>query len=190
METTHLHPARGSRRRWRRPLLLVGLLGAIVLSTTGCFATITNNRAKPVAGATNGQLPTGLLATAAPGCTMFGAAAADLGNMLAAAAKDGITLRAVSCYRNYAGQVAARESWCAQGACSMAAVPGSSNHGWGKAVDLSWQGGSVSFGDRAWEWLCLWAAAYNFRHPESMGPGSASPEGWHWEWVGDGGTLG
>ena len=41
-----------------------------------------------------------------------------------------------SMYRPYAEQVRLRNQWCAQGACQNAAVPGTSNHGWGTAVDM------------------------------------------------------
>lgn len=41
----------------------------------------------------------------------------------------------VSSYRTYEQQVALRAQWCAKGACQNAAVPGTSNHGWGLAVD-------------------------------------------------------
>lgn len=40
-----------------------------------------------------------------------------------------------SCYRTFAQQVELRNQWCAQGNCGNAAVPGTSNHGWGLAVD-------------------------------------------------------
>jgi murein L,D-transpeptidase YcbB/YkuD len=41
----------------------------------------------------------------------------------------------MSGYRDYAGQVYMRNYWCARGACGNAAVPGTSNHGWGIAID-------------------------------------------------------
>ena len=40
------------------------------------------------------------------------------------------------CYRTYAQQVAERNYWCSLGLCQFAAVPGTSVHGWGKAVDF------------------------------------------------------
>jgi len=39
-------------------------------------------------------------------------------------------------YRSYARQVYWRNYWCGRGACQNAAVPGTSNHGWGLAVDV------------------------------------------------------
>lgn len=41
-----------------------------------------------------------------------------------------------SAYRTYERQQYWREYWCSRGACGNAAVPGTSNHGWGLAVDL------------------------------------------------------
>lgn len=40
-----------------------------------------------------------------------------------------------SCYRTYPQQVDLRNYWCDQGNCGNAAVPGTSNHGWGLAID-------------------------------------------------------
>lgn len=40
-----------------------------------------------------------------------------------------------SMYRPYSEQVRLRNYWCGLGNCSNAAVPGTSNHGWGTAVD-------------------------------------------------------
>lgn len=40
-----------------------------------------------------------------------------------------------SSYRSYNRQVYWRNYWCSRGACGNAAVPGTSNHGWGLAVD-------------------------------------------------------
>lgn len=41
----------------------------------------------------------------------------------------------LSSYRNLAGQVYLRNLWCSRGQCGNAAVPGTSNHGDGRAVD-------------------------------------------------------
>jgi hypothetical protein len=41
-----------------------------------------------------------------------------------------------SMYRPYSSQVRLRAEWCARGACGNAATPGTSNHGWGTAVDM------------------------------------------------------
>jgi murein L,D-transpeptidase YcbB/YkuD len=41
----------------------------------------------------------------------------------------------MSSYRTLSQQVFLRRQWCNQGKCHNAAVPGTSNHGWGRAVD-------------------------------------------------------
>jgi hypothetical protein len=71
----------------------------------------------------------------------------------------------------------------------MAAVPGTSNHGWGKAVDFADQSGELTFDSVGYAWLKAWAGFYGWIHPAVMEPDGAIPEPWHWEWVGDGGKM-
>jgi hypothetical protein len=148
-----------------------------------------DNRPSTISGATNGALPDHLLLQVSPSCQIYGPAAPSLIAMLAAAQRDGVRLAPAECYRDYAGQVAARNSWCARGACHMAAVPGTSNHGWGKAVDFSDQSGSLTFESVTYAWLKGHAAWFGWNHPGVMEPGGSVPEPWHWEWVGDGGRM-
>lgn len=85
-------------------------------------------------------------------------------------------------YREYAAQLMARNYWCSRGNCGNAAVPGTSNHGWGLAVDLmsmtqrnwvdrhgSFYGWAKKWSDAAWEWwhLKYRAGVYN---PPPPGP--------------------
>ena len=95
------------------------------------------------------QLPISYLAaTNDKGCDVYDEALTSLKAMVAAAAHDNVDLRAIGCYRDYAGQVATRDEWCGKGACQMAAVPGTSNHGWGKAVDFADQTGELDLRQR------------------------------------------
>lgn len=55
----------------------------------------------------------------------------------------------------------------------VVAYPGTSNHGWGRAIDL---GGYTA----AWSWLQGNAGRFGF----SWATGKASGEKWHWEYVG------
>src|SRR3954454_17727408 len=71
----------------------------------------------------------------------------------------------------------------------MAAVPGSSNHGWGKAIDFADKAGELTFDAEAYKWLKQWAGIYGWMHPKAMEPDGPIPEPWHWEWVGDGGKM-
>lgn len=52
----------------------------------------------------------------------------------------------LSSYRSFAGQVLMRRQWCAQGKCQNAAVPGTSNHGWGRAVDNGRKQEAIRYG--------------------------------------------
>ena len=59
--------------------------------------------------------------------------------------------------------------------CGMAALPGTSNHGWGKAVDLGEPGG-MTFTSPGHRWLSANAGTYGFV--------GLSFEAWHWSYVG------
>jgi septal ring factor EnvC (AmiA/AmiB activator) len=64
----------------------------------------------------------------------------------------------------------------------LAAVPGTSNHGWGTAVDLC--GGVESFGTREHEWMRANAPLHGWFHPAWAQQGGSRPEPWHWEFGG------
>lgn len=78
-----------------------------------------------------------------------------------------------SSYRDFAGQVTMRNMWCAQGKCQNAAVPGTSNHGWGLAVDANNPAGVNASGAR-FGWQKKWS--------------DAPWEPWHFKWAGFGDT--
>ncbi|PXY27267.1 D-alanyl-D-alanine carboxypeptidase family protein [Prauserella muralis] len=65
---------------------------------------------------------------------------------------------------------------------SLAAVPGTSNHGWGLAVDLC--GGAESFGTPQYGWLARNAGAFGWVNPGWARPGGGREEPWHWEYAG------
>ncbi|WP_237774311.1 D-alanyl-D-alanine carboxypeptidase family protein [Actinosynnema sp. ALI-1.44] len=62
---------------------------------------------------------------------------------------------------------------------ALAAVPGTSNHGWGLAVDLC--GGAQSFGTAEHAWLRANAGRFGWRNPPWAQPGRGREEPWHWE---------
>lgn len=62
---------------------------------------------------------------------------------------------------------------------AAAAVPGTSNHGWGKAVDCSGLGG---FGGTRFAQLASLAPSYGFTNTEGRSVGEA----WHWVFTGSG----
>lgn len=63
----------------------------------------------------------------------------------------------------------------------LAATPGTSNHGWGVAVDLC--GGVESFGAREHEWMLDNANRFGWINPTWARPSGSRPEPWHWEYT-------
>ncbi len=80
-------------------------------------------------------------------------------------------------YRNYASQVKLYGEKPA-----LAAVPGTSNHGWGLAVDLC--GGIDRYGTPQYTWMKANAGRFGFLHPDWAEPGHGREEPWHWEYAG------
>ena len=65
---------------------------------------------------------------------------------------------------------------------ALAAVPGTSNHGWGMAVDLC--GGVQSFASAEYRWMAANAGAFGWSNPAWAMPGRGREEPWHWEFTG------
>jgi LAS superfamily LD-carboxypeptidase LdcB len=80
-------------------------------------------------------------------------------------------------YRDYARQVDVYRR-----KPGLAAVPGTSRHGWGLAVDLGC--GVQQFGSPAFNWMRANAARFHFVHPSWAEPSGSMPEPWHWEYTG------
>ncbi|GLW91584.1 D-alanyl-D-alanine carboxypeptidase family protein [Actinokineospora globicatena] len=64
---------------------------------------------------------------------------------------------------------------------ALAAVPGTSNHGWGLAVDLC--GGVQTAGSPEYAWMITNAPAFGWSNPLWARPGGGREEPWHWEYV-------
>ena len=164
---------------------------AAVLVVTGCSPAFTSNvnpinpanRPTTIGGYSNGYLPASQLYYYNSNCSLFRPAAGSFAAMIAAAKADGVYLAPAECYRDFAGQVYERKFWCKLKLCSNAATPGYSNHGWGKAVDLQDSKGTVAWGSPGYRWLVKNAGSFGWNHPGAVN------EAWHWEWVGDGGTM-
>ena len=62
---------------------------------------------------------------------------------------------------------------------NLAAMPGTSNHGWGLAVDLA--GGVEHFGTEEYRWMVANAPQFGWQHPEWARQGGSRPEPWHFE---------
>lgn len=165
---------------------------AIVVATIA----VVGAACKPAPPAvSNGRLPDSMLTAISPECRIANEIAPQLQAMMAAANAQGVALaperssylppgvvapEITACYRSYDMQVWWRNWYCFVGSCGMAAVPGTSKHGWGRAVDFEDQGGQMGFGSPGYAWLVANAAAYGFYQPASSGPLGSSPEAWHW----------
>lgn len=118
----------------------------------------------------NGQIPLGALAPIPGGEFMWGPAAHAFTRMAGDAARAGITLPVVDAYRPYEDQVRLADELGLYSQGGLAAVPGTSQHGWGRAIDLE-------LDDRALAWMRTNAAAYGFHETVPREP-------WHWEFHG------
>lgn len=145
----------------------------------------------PLTAYANGQFPASAISPAT-GCSIgLANSAAAAWNHVAVIVHDhtGYWLQSngsVSCYRTYQQQVDLRNQWCAAGNCSNAAVPGTSNHGWGIAVDAPpqtvsyihqysgglWGQGYGSCSDAPWEsWHVKYCGGYSGPDPGAYGSG-------------------
>jgi hypothetical protein len=79
-------------------------------------------------------------------------------------------------YRSYVEQVALLKA-----KKDLAAAPGTSNHGWGLALDLC--GGIESFDTPEHLWMREHAPAFGWDNPEWAHDGTGREEPWHWEHV-------
>jgi LAS superfamily LD-carboxypeptidase LdcB len=122
----------------------------------------------------NGRIPSNALTDVGGGHRMFGDAAKAYLLMRDAARRDGINLRLTDSYRSYSAQVdVARRKGIygvrqADGRLGLAARPGTSNHGLGRAVDVN-----LPQSPGASAWLRANASAYGFK--------TIPREPWHWE---------
>ncbi len=118
----------------------------------------------------NGKVPSSALSTiSGTSDQMWSPAARSFEAMRAAAAADGATLGITDSYRSYDEQVdvAARKGIYGRG--GLAAVPGTSNHGWGTALDLRLDSTALA-------WMKSHGGEYGFVDDT---PG----ESWHWHYV-------
>jgi LAS superfamily LD-carboxypeptidase LdcB len=126
-------------------------------------------------GWANGRIPAEQLCSIGSGHRLRCDAAAAYQTMSAAyAATFGSPLCITDSYRSLDAQVEAHHR-----KPTITAVPGTSNHGWGLAVDLC--GGVNLFGTAQTVWMQLNAGHYGWVHPDWAQAGGQNPEPWHWE---------
>lgn len=119
----------------------------------------------------NGRVPAELLTPIGIGRhRLWGPAAEAFVAMRAAAAKDGVRLSVTDSYRSYDQQVqlAAEKGLTING--GWAAVPGTSEHGWGLAVDVDVDSGGLA-------WLKANGDRFGWVQRTAREP-------WHWEFSG------
>jgi hypothetical protein len=127
-----------------------------------------------IRGFVNGHLPDSVLCSVgfAPSARLRCDAAHQLEALNAAyRERFGRDLAITDSYRSYSEQVATKR---AKG--YLAATPGTSNHGWGQAIDTDID----SYGT-AYEWMRENAPAYGWDNPTWARPGGSKHEPWHWE---------
>ena len=115
----------------------------------------------------NGKIPTGALSEiGSTGHRMWTPAARQYEALTAAAARDGVTIPITDSYRTYESQVdlAERKGLYKNG--GLAAVPGTSDHGWGRSLDLKLDNNALT-------WMREHAASYGFAE-------DVPRESWHW----------
>lgn len=148
------------------------------VSTAGasCRPGVTKSTAL---GFSNGQIPATALCPiwGAPGQLLRADAAAAFDRLSRAYARQfGRPICVTDSYRSFSQQVALYAT-----KPNLAARPGTSNHGWGVAVDLC--GGVESFGTVEHTWLFTHAPLYGWFHPSWAEPTGSRPEPWHWEFA-------
>jgi hypothetical protein len=133
-------------------------------------------------GYENGRLPASALRRSTTGCRMYAPAAVAYDAMVAAAAEAGFRLEHSGCYRSHQQQVLLRQARCAQNRCKFAAVPGTSMHGWGLAVDFKIGNRALDYRDELFAWLTANAGRFGYVHPYWARQGGNLQEPWHWEY--------
>ncbi len=135
---------------------------------------------KSTAGQANGNLDPSSLCPLwmAPGHRLRSDAAKAFNAMSQYYAKtQGPPLCVTDSYRSYSEQASLYRR-----KPGLAAVPGSSNHGWGVAVDFC--GGVQNSGSAAYQWMKANAGTFGWIHPDWAEPSGSRPEAWHWEYTG------
>ncbi|MFN3218114.1 MAG: D-alanyl-D-alanine carboxypeptidase family protein [Acidimicrobiales bacterium] len=144
------------------------LLAKEIDRTPGSTPTTSSSGAPPgLEGYSNGRIPVDALAPIPGGEFMWGPAAEAFTRMADDAARAGITLPVVDAYRPYEDQVRLANELGLYSQGGLAAVPGTSQHGWGRAID-------ITLDDEALAWMRTNAAAYGFHETVPREP-------WHWE---------
>lgn len=120
----------------------------------------------------NGRIPLNEMVHVGNGQYLEPTTAAYWSAMVIAAGQAGVALACLEGYRTYDEQVRLRNLYLYDGG-NPAGIPGTSSHGWGKAVDVYNTGG---FGSAKYAWLAANGPKYGFTNTQ----GRADGEAWHW----------
>ncbi|MFN8035481.1 MAG: M15 family metallopeptidase [Acidimicrobiia bacterium] len=189
-------------RAWRAIAPTLAITAAALVPAAPALARSPvdpQNRPTPLPGQVNGKVPASELVRVTPTCVAARAAAPSLHLLFALARDEGVALDAQECYRPLDLQVVARANATARGNAACAASVGrtatgqpvgTSMHGWGKAGDFVDGAGSLTFSSAGYRFLKSYAWRVGWVHGAWAEPGGGPcAEPWHWEWVGDGGTM-
>lgn len=125
-------------------------------------------------GHENGRIPDDELVEISGGGMLEPSAAAAWEQMREAAAEEGVTLTPSSQHDTYR-PLTVQQRLAGQKP-NLAATPGTSNHGWARAVDITPEGR---------EWVQRNGERFGWIWPEWARPGGSKPEGWHFEFRGE-----
>jgi hypothetical protein len=166
--STMSQPASGASSGGAFAAQLASALGTAAPSTGGSAVRLTKDGVPvDLVKYGNGKIPASALESIGRGSHRLWAPAAErFTAMVEAARKDGVQIGVTDSYRSYGEQVdlARRKGLYSQG--GLAAKPGTSDHGWGLALDLD-------LGGKAQAWMRKNAGDYGFRE-------NVPREPWHW----------
>ena len=118
----------------------------------------------------NGKIPASVLAPVGKtGHRMWAPAADALNRLVADAAADGVHIGITDSYRPLDAQVRVAQEKGLYRNGGLAAVPGTSTHGWGRSADLD-------LSPKAQAWMRANAATYGFENDVAREP-------WHWTYT-------
>ena len=165
-----------------QPTPATGSVAQVAAAGTSCGQPVANAVTGPASwgGYQNGRIPVTALCPvpSRPALQLdCGAAAAFDQLNTAFKAQFGRDIGVTDGYRSYDEQVQ-----CRLEKGSLCANPGTSNHGWGKAVDIGACCGVNSGAGAAFDWLTANAGRYGWNHPAWAQAGGSKPEPWHWEY--------
>ncbi|MGH8900616.1 MAG: D-alanyl-D-alanine carboxypeptidase family protein [Egibacteraceae bacterium] len=168
--TIHVHPAKSKAQvALAEPVWQTVSQRASEALPRGCAGALAWG------GFANGHIFADQMVAVGAGHLLEPAAASAFAEMRAAAQREGIGIPLTDSYRNFAAQVELRQR---KGASVATATPGTSVHGWGKAVDVDLRNPALR------PWLDRNAARFGWVNPIWAKRAGMSFEPWHYEFYG------